>query len=93
MKSKFLWFCVFAFQLSFSQNYPRQYFTIRHEVDSLFSAKAYKEAAEKLTYAINLVGQRVTTEDRIYSASAWALAIIWTAPFISWMQRQKVADM
>lgn len=40
----------------------------------MFSAKAYKEAAEKLTYAINLVGQRVITEDRIYSASAWALA-------------------
>lgn len=74
MKSNLLWLSVFAFQLSFSQSNPNQYYRIKREVDLLFSAKAYKEAAEKLNYAIRLTGQQATNEDRIYSATSWALA-------------------
>jgi hypothetical protein len=74
MRSIIILLCILAFHFGFSQPNSKQYYSIKKEVDLLFSGKAYKEAAEKLNYAIRLSGQMATNEDRIYSASAWSLA-------------------
>lgn len=74
MKSKLFGVFFFACHLSFGQNFPKEYFLLRHNAESLFYAKAYKEAASKINLLIKLTGIDDLNEDHLFAASAWALA-------------------
>ncbi|MGZ3923836.1 MAG: hypothetical protein ACXVBJ_08695 [Flavisolibacter sp.] len=66
--------CILPAQLCFGQAYPKEYFLLKHKVDTFFIQKKYREEALTYSAIFNIMGSKASNNDRLSAACAWSLA-------------------
>jgi len=65
---------ILAVTSAFSQDIPQEYFNLIKKADSLYTAKDFRNSANKYSEAFKAIGWKGLASDRYNAACSWALA-------------------